>query len=438
MVPVRTSADGLCHDHEYVAEVKLPSAVPLPRGPSVLLLGSGAGLLAAPGCPACRYTAESSDTYLTWFALEGHADPDVLQKVCASRGMCARHTRRLFAQPGAAVRLTAVYRYVVAAAARDPGAAITVCPACEQEAAAADRVLSALVDELATGSRAHYKEHGGLCLPHLRRAVRIGRNLDLRWAIRFMIARLCLPQPDPDVLTGGPDLDADDRAILRAALPTRLPAGVCVACWNAAASESGRLAELTSERRDRPESDSAELLCALHLRDAASAGWLLARQAQREAERLVSMLDSKPRLLGIAPGWLSPRARRALADPDCPLCRDGKLAATDQLSRRRAAPHHGQSPVCIRHVALLRASDPPAGRMVATLLSERGREIATQLDAAFALRTPTGRAPELPRDTQREHRLGWDDAAGREASACRRAAIFLDGSVFAGCPADQA
>lgn len=63
-----------------MAEVVVPSAVPLPRVPSVLLLGSGAGLLEAPGCPACGYTAECSDTYLTWFALEGHGDPDVLQK----------------------------------------------------------------------------------------------------------------------------------------------------------------------------------------------------------------------------------------------------------------------------------------------------------------------------------------------------------------------
>jgi hypothetical protein len=85
----------------------------------VLTLYSAADLLTAPGCPVCRYATEASDRYLHWFALEGHAQSATITRLCASLGMCAAHTRRLIRQPGAAVRLTAVYRYVVTAA-RDP------------------------------------------------------------------------------------------------------------------------------------------------------------------------------------------------------------------------------------------------------------------------------------------------------------------------------
>lgn len=418
----------------------MSSAVPLPRSPSTLLLGSAAGLFAAPGCPACRYTVESSDTYLTWFALEGHADADVLRQVCASRGMCARHTRRLFAQPGAAARLTAVYRYVVAAAADDPAAQAAACPACDQEATAEDRVLSALVDELATGSRAEYKLHGGLCLPHLRRAVRRGRGLDVRWLIRFVITRLDVAEPDPDFLAGGPDLDADDRAILRAALPAGLPEGVCPACWRAAAAERDQFAWLAAAVRGRDGTPQVDMLCARHVRDAASDRGLLAWQAQGEARRLSAVLDGKPRLLGIAPGWLSPRARRALADPDCPVCHGCKVAAADELSRLAAAVREQQGvPAdsgcvpCVRHAALLCAADSVAGRLATGVLIDRCREIAIDLEGDFALRGRTGRLPELPRDVS----ASPDRPGGRGASAWRRAAALIDGSVLGGCPPDR-
>jgi hypothetical protein len=416
----------------------LPSAVPLPRGPSVLLLGSAVGLLAVAGCPACRYTAESSDAYLTWFAMEGHADPDVLQQVCASRGMCARHSRRLFAQPGAPARLTAIYRYVVAAAARDPGAQPAACLACDQEAGAEDRVLSALLDEFTTGCRAEYKEHGGLCLPHLRRAVRRASGTDVRWLIRFMIARLGASQPDVGLLAGGPDADADERARLRAATPRRPHPGTCPACWSAADCERRQLAGLAAAGSDGG-APPAGLLCARHLRDAASAAEVLAWQAGQASEGLADVLGSKPRLLGIAPGWLSSRARRAVADPDCPVCRGSKLAASEQLGRLAAAVRrHGPAGArdaapCVRHAASLRATDAAAGRLVADLLGETGRVLVQQLDAACSQPAATGRLPELPRDVGAQRRPGPAGAGAHETAAWRRAAAFLDGSVFGAC-----
>jgi hypothetical protein len=405
-----------------VAEVYMPGAAPLPRSPSVLLLGDAAGLLAIPGCPACRYPAESSDSYLTWFALEGHADPDVLQMVCASRGMCPRHTRRLLAQPGAASRLTVVYRYVIAAVLRNPGAGPASCPGCDQETAAEDRVLGILLDELATGQRAEYKAHGGLCLPHLRRAARRRRSQDVRWLIRFMIARLGAPEPDADLLAGARDPDTDSRAGLRAALPRTAPARACPACWAAAAAERALVADVRSAGTGRGGALPADRLCRQHLRDAASGPGLLAWQAELEAERLAGALDGKPRLLGIAPGWLSPRAQRALADPDCAVCRGTNLSAAAELREVASSVRHGSHPpaLCARHVARLCAADALAGRAATSALTEYATELLSQLKADFGKRTPDARA-----------------SGARGPDAWRRAAALLDGSVFGGCAADQ-
>lgn len=78
----------------------MPAATPFPRSPPVLILGSAENLLSGPGCAVCRYTAEARDRYLGWFALEAHADPVTITRLCGSLGMCPRHTRALMSQPG--------------------------------------------------------------------------------------------------------------------------------------------------------------------------------------------------------------------------------------------------------------------------------------------------------------------------------------------------
>ena len=303
----------------------MSGATPIPRGPSVLLLGSSEDLLSVPGCPACRYVAESSETYLTWFALERHADPDVLRQLRASGGMCARHTRRLLSQPGAAPRLTAVYRYVVADAARNLSTSTVRCPACDQESRAEERTLGPLLEEFTAESREPYRQHGGLCLPHLRRAASRHRSPDLRWLIAFMIERLRTPVPGLDLLAGWPDPDASSRTALRARLPSRLTAGMaaCQVCWTRASAERAHLTAVGQARPGRRGSHPASSFCSPHLRDAAPAGDVLAWQAEREAQRLVTVLDSRPRLPGISPERMSPRQRRALAGPGCQ--RDDRL-----------------------------------------------------------------------------------------------------------------
>ncbi|HXW47531.1 MAG TPA: hypothetical protein VEL03_22235 [Streptosporangiaceae bacterium] len=405
----------------------MPSAAPIPRGPSVLLLGSPAGLLGRPGCPACWYTAETGDAYLSWFALEGHGDADMITRVCASRGMCASHTRRLLDQPGAAARLTAVYRYVVRAAIGDLGAEPAPCPACEQLSAARDRVLGLLLEGLCEADRRAYEQHGGLCLPHLRRAVLTAAHGDVRWLVRFMASRLSDARPGMDVLAGGPDPDAQARAGHRGALARRLSPGqpwTCSVCWAAASWERTSLADLAAAS---PASAARDVLCSMHLRDlvllAPAADDLLGCHAAAQRERLGQVLDGKPRLLGIAPGWLSVRARRVLAEPDCAVCHGMRTAAgraTGQIAAGRSELMPAAFRLCVRHIRGLRAVDPVARHLASEAAREYGAALLTELDEAVGKRT---QAPTVG---------GSGHARG---NAWRQAAAFLDGAVFGGCPA---
>ncbi|MDR0343996.1 MAG: hypothetical protein LBI49_13010 [Nocardiopsaceae bacterium] len=158
----------------------MPAAAPVPRRPSIHTLYSEADLLTGPGCPVCGYTAEARGRYLDWFALEGHGDPDVITRLSASLGWCPGHTRDVMSQPGAATRLTAVYRYLVEGAreklqARKPR--IAACPACVHDRAVADRALDAVLAGLTdTATRERYLATGGLCVPHLQDARRARRH----------------------------------------------------------------------------------------------------------------------------------------------------------------------------------------------------------------------------------------------------------------------
>jgi hypothetical protein len=405
----------------------VPSAAPVPRGPSRLLLGSAAGLLDRPGCPACRYAAEASDAYLSWFALDGHYDANVLSRVCASRGMCPPHTRRLLTQPGAATRLTAVYRYVLEGAMRDVCARpAAMCPACEHDAAAADRLLGILLEDVTAADRWAYEQHGGLCLPHLRRAAGLGHRVDVRWPVRFMMMRLTQELPSLELLAGWPDPDAGARAALRAALPLGLDGSAgwtCAACWAAASAEREQLAGAIAAGSLAPASSPDDCLCEPHLRDLVAAGHgsvALSWQAARQA----SVLDARPRRLSSSGGRLSVRSRRALADPGCPICRSRDLAGAKVIAglqpRLRAGTHGIRAGlgICLRHAGALHELDAGAGRLASGPLTEYASQLVAELAAAFVMRTWAHR----------------DDPRGTEMTAWRRAAAFLDGAVLGGCP----
>lgn len=397
----------------------MPAATPLPRGPSVLTLYSAEDLLTAPGCPVCRYAAEANDRYLGWFALEGHAQPAVITTLCASLGMCARHTRRLMSQPGASVRLTAVYRYVMTAArdrlAGKPGRTMT-CPGCEHDEAATRRALDTLLEGLADSAVLHRcQDLGGLCLPHLDAATAAGPRRPVSWLGETLRERIAARSVPCDWLVGT-DRDADTRAVLRRQLPLRATEAwaACRACLAAAEAEKDALERLPGLASDGPS--PAFSLCAGHLADAAtavhgrSAGlrMLLAWQAQCRTS------PSQKKSLH----WLRGSRSR---DPvtQCRICRARRTAALQALTRVSDAPTAPDRELpCVRHLIILRTANPRAG-IVGTPAAVRGAgELADELAAAF--------------DRMAKERSNHRDVPASDA--WRRAAAFLDGAVFGGCP----
>jgi hypothetical protein len=416
----------------------MPAATPIPRGPTVLTLYSAADLLTAPGCPVCRYADEAGDRYLAWFALEAHADAVTITRLCASLGMCPGHTRGLMSQPGAAHRLTAVYRYVVEAA-RDRlsgrAAPIDACPACEHDRGAVGRALDTLLDDLTDESvRERCREFGGLCIPHLRTAAARGDRRAVAWLSHTMMAAVTARPAGPGRLAGT-DYDADARTVLRqaAAATSRPGPGSCIACLAAARSVNDHLA-WTLRTGSRGQPDRRLLRCAAHLND------VVAVAGQRDAPSLLAWqagclaaavsqgaASSARRKLGAPASWIRPRRRADGADR-CLACLAGQDASQRvvddlraSLRASRPAPYH-QTPLCVRHLLGLRALDPWAGHVTVHGAVQRAEILIAELNEAFGKNT-----------WARRH-----EAGGPEMTAWRRAAAFLDGNVFFGCPPHDA
>jgi hypothetical protein len=413
----------------------MPAATPIPRGPSVLTLYSAADLLTRPGCPVCRYADEASDRYFAWFALEGHAQAVAITRLCASLGMCPRHTRGLLTQPGAAPRLTAVNRYLVQAA-RDQltgrASRLAGCPACEHDDAAVARALDTLLDELPDPAvRQRYRELGGLCIPHLRTATGESRRRLPAWLADTVLAALAAPPPPGPGWLTGIDHDAAARVQLRNAFPARARtrADGCAACLAAAHTERRDLADL-ARPGDRGQPDRIRLLCGAHLSDlAVLAGQdgiqpLLAWQAGCLAAVLsppATRASGRERRPG---GWPRPWRRPAAHPVPCAVCLRSRSAAREVLGElrgplRAARPDPGlPAPLCARHVLALRAADPSAGQVAAPSAVAHADRLIAELSEAFRKNTWASR----------------QEAHGPEMTAWRRAAAFLDGAVFCGGP----
>lgn len=410
----------------------MPAATPIPRGPTVLTLYTAADLLTGPGCPVCRYADEAADRYLAWFALEGHADAVTVTRLCASLGMCPRHTRGLMSQPGAARRLTALYRYLMRAARdrladRNPRPA--GCPGCEHDDGAVGRALDTLLDGLADGRvRDRYRELGGLCIPHLRAASAQGDYQVIAWLTQTMTAAVTAAPAGHGWPTGGSG-DADPRLAERTVLPAAALAGpgACAACLAAARSAHVRLTRIV-RGSDRGQPESRLLLCAGHLGDTivltgqSGVGPLLAWQAGCLAAALIGPASSPGRKPGGAAGWLRSRRCHGARLAPCPVCLASEAAAqraVDELRRWLHAAHPPpgrQVPLCVRHLLDLKAADPWAGQVTAPGAIGRADLLAAELDRAFSNSTWAHR----------------HEVRGPEMTAWRRAAAFLDGGVFCG------
>jgi hypothetical protein len=365
--------------------------------------------------------------------MEAHADPVMITRLCASLGMCARHTRGLMGQPGAAPRLTAVYRYLLQAAREQlagPGRRrLAACPACEHDQDAAGRVLDTLLGELSDDEvRDRYLDLGGLCWPHVQAAAGVrGRRRAAAWIAQAAAASTASRPAGLDMLAGAPDHDAELRARLRAALPPggRLPHGACPACLAAARAE---LTELTALVRRAGPGDvlRRELcLCPAHLRDAVLASGNDAAaftdwQAEGQAVGLARLAQPSAWRRGGPAGWLRGQPAPA-ANADCPVCQAREQAARPELRGDRAGPQAASAhepPLCVRHVLALRAADPAAGTAAAAPVAQHAGALIEELTEAFRKGTWAFR----------------HEGRGPEMTAWRRAAAFVDGSVFGGCP----
>jgi hypothetical protein len=393
----------------------MPAPTPIPRGPTVLTLYTADDLLTGPGCPVCRYTGEADDRYRAWFALEAHADAATITGLCSSLGMCPRHTRGLASQPGGASRLTALYRYIMEAARdRLGGGRVTYpdrCPACRHDAAAAERALDTLIEGLAEDSvRVRYRELGGLCIPHLDTASRRrgGRRL-VAWLWQTMADTV---KADPAAVRwlAGNDQDAETRAALRRATPASAEPGrgMCIACLAAEHSDHSRLAQvLRAGGRGRP--DRRSLLCAGHLAD------LTVLAGERD---IAPLLAWQAGCLAASPAvqrWS--RLRGAGIPGGCPVCVASEHAAKQAVEGCRTVCDP-QAALCVRHLLGLRALDRRAAEVASRGAVERADMLIAELNEAFGKRT-----------WARRH-----EPRGREMTAWRRAAAFVDGRMFCGCP----
>jgi hypothetical protein len=408
----------------------VPAATPLPRAPSVLTLYSAADLLTGPGCPVCRYAAEASDRYLGWFALEGHSQPAAITRLCGSLGMCAAHTRRLMNQPGAAVRLTAVYRYVVTSA-RDRLAGRThrpaACPGCEHDGAAAQRALATLLEDLSDSAvMRRCCELGGLCLPHLAAASSAARPRLVAPLVEAMRDTITARDSRCDWLTGT-DRDAKARAALRGAIAAARPPPpaecspgpvACSPCLASAQAERDALAALADPASRAP--GPALTLCAGHLADAAEAAGAHGLR-QLLAWQLQCLTAPQP---AGRPRW--PRMTTRHPEPlgRCAICHARQAAVprmlADLSTRADLSGHpHGRATaacLCVRHHLMFRTDHPRAARDLARAAVGRADLLATELSDAF-------------------DRAAWAHSGGvpvPQSTAWRRAAAFLDGSVFGG------
>jgi len=406
----------------------VPAATPLPRGPSVLSLYGVADLLTAPGCPVCRYATEASDRYLGWFALEGHSQAELMTTLCASGGMCPRHTRGLMSQPGAAVRLTAVYRYVLTGVRdrlADGTLSLAPCPACQHDDAAAERALDTLLDGLSDpAALQRCRDLGGVCLPHLQAATGHGPRqtvADLAAITRDIVAA----GPARCEWLAGTDYDAEIRLRLRQTLPasSSLVTDPCAACLATAQAERdgiARVAVAADRNLDGPGEGRA--LCAGHLADAVEASSPGQRRALLEWQLGRLGEGGKPLAEGIvtrAAHWLRPGAFRGRS-ADCLVCRDSRTAALQVLSSVRMEAHgtsQANCQLCLRHWATLTDNYRRASRALTRDSIAAADELAGELADAFEQTTWAARQ---------------DTARAPESTAWRKAAAFLDGGIFLG------
>jgi hypothetical protein len=379
----------------------MPSATPQPPGPSRLALFGAEDLLRPDGCPVCGYVAEAADRFLGWFALEGHGDADMITRLCRSLGFCPVHARGMLGQPGAGLRMTAVYTYLLRAAARylaggtSPSAP---CLGCTRDAEATERAVGTLLAGLREPDLFdRYRAAHGLCLPHLRAAAPRGGRRLAAWLAEDMLARLADSPPGPAVLAGD-----------RPPIPAPAPSGICGACLMAHRLERDAANDPGSSPAGPVDGRSSAGLCPAHLLDACSgpgAARLLAAEAERALTWLATTTSPPAPFARLA-------GRRHSAGDGCRACRAAGTPGDQAVRAMRAAPDRPPQ-MCLRHVIALRDRDPRGADPFVRSAIRGTQALLAELEEAFRKRSWAHR----------------DEPRGREMTAWRRAAALLDGRI---------
>jgi hypothetical protein len=386
----------------------MPSATPLPPGPASLALFGAEDLLRRDGCPVCRYVAEASDRFLGWFALESHADADVITQMCRSLGFCPEHTRGVLGQPGAGGRMTAVYTYLLRAAARylaERTSPSAPCLGCTRDAEATQRALDTLLAGLnEPGLRDRYRDGHGLCLPHLRAAAPRCRRRLSAWLAQDAVARLAAGPPGLTVLAG-------DRLPAAPLPPPR--DDICPACLVAYRLERDVLDDPGSLPAGLARGGPSAGLCPAHLRSAC-AGRAAAPTLAAEGERSLAWLA----VTASPPGGLQKltgrrRGRAGESGDGCRACRAAGAPADQALQALHAGAPGTPPDLCLRHVIALRRRDPRIAGAAVQSAAVRTQALLAELEEAFRKQSWTHR----------------NEPRGAEMTAWRRAATLVDGRV---------
>ncbi len=430
------------------------------------------------GCPLCRLASGAVAWYTDMLSYEAVNDPGVRARLRAARGFCNYHAWRFAADlrnaPGRAMIYRDLLGVLLAILRRGPGAQgehllpTGECPACRSLAQATGRYLDTLLAHLGEEElRSRYQASSGLCLPHLRLALRRTRRTDevelllgvaTRWAWSLRVASrdglaghtravvagavglpgISLPEPSDDVgakhwPTDAVRADSACRPMLRP-YPVAADAddGACPVCRAAVVAAEARLLSLPGEVKAAGREPGPALgLCSPHAwrslellaPGAAARLWQPGARALKgllAAEHDSGSRDGGPHDLPAGRRQAGPGAAAAGAlatGDDCPACRaqvQAELRSVESLLREDTAAAAGQaSSLCLPHFALALRLSPQGG----------GREslVMRQEIALLILRT------ELDEYIRKQHYLNREQP-GDEADSPWRAMARVTGA----------
>ncbi len=172
-------------------------------------------VLTRPGCPICALGEQAAHSYLDGLLWESVNDPGIRERLAGSLGFCGRHSRELLTFPGErlgvailqrAVLREAVNRLHQNPAASPPGFVQSIqdklsgridrtapesgpsqsmrpCPACVQQDQAEALACETLLTHFTGDLDGPLLSAGGLCWPHLQRALESEGETPVRAAL---------------------------------------------------------------------------------------------------------------------------------------------------------------------------------------------------------------------------------------------------------------